>query len=125
MRKPNNAKERNLVKGAIRRIFSRSELRKQALAKNLILHKSEERPRVSKWAFCDNCGIIEAAYAMEVDHKLPVVPVDTPFENMGWDEFIERLWCDIDNLQVLCETCHDVKSSAENKLRKAHKGSKK
>lgn len=121
MKNPNNPKERNLVKGAIRRIFSRSELRSLALARNLINHKDSTRPRVSRWAFCESCGIIEAAYTMEVDHKEPVVPIDKPFESMNWDEFVDRLWCDIKGLQILCEECHNEKSKEENKKRKENK----
>ena len=29
--------------------------------------------------------------------------------------FVERLFCELDNLQVLCEKCHDVKTKLEKK----------
>lgn len=50
-----------------------------------------------------------------VDHILPIVPTS------GWDSWdavIERMFCEKDNLQVLCKECHDAKSKAENAERK-------
>ena len=32
--------------------------------------------------------------------------------------FIERLFCEVDNLQVLCTDCHDIKTQNENGRRK-------
>lgn len=58
-----------------------------------------------------------------VDHIEPVVNPETGFTT--WDEYIERLFCEVDNLQVLCGKCHDEKSMQErattakyNKIRK-------
>lgn len=53
---------------------------------------------------------------IEVDHIEPVIP-ETGFNT--WDEFIERLFCPAENLQVLCKTCHKKKSKEENNKRKA------
>lgn len=119
MRKPENPKERNLVKGAIRRVFSRSELRREVLAAAIMdLPKDPNRPRVTKWALCSICRKIEAAYMMEVDHIHPVVPLDKSLEELSWDILIERLWCNPMDLQVVCKECHKAKSKAENKERR-------
>jgi hypothetical protein len=50
-----------------------------------------------------------------VDHVAPVVG-GTGFTS--WDDFIEGLYCEVDNLQVLCKECHDAKSKAERTQRK-------
>ena len=121
MKKPDNKKERNLLKGAMRRVFSRSQLRRQALIANFIEHADPERPRVTNWAWCSLCGVIEPAYKMQVDHRIPLVPIDKTLDDMEWDDVIERLWCDLDNLQAVCESCHHDKSKAEAKERKARK----
>jgi 5-methylcytosine-specific restriction endonuclease McrA len=121
LKKPDIAKERGLVKGAMRRIFSRSELRRKVLQKNSIEHHDENRPRVKKWSWCQNCGQVFPQYLAQVDHREPLVPIGTRLEDMSWDTVVERLWCSESNLQVLCVQCHDEKSSVERKLRKASK----
>jgi 5-methylcytosine-specific restriction endonuclease McrA len=121
MKKPTSPKERNLVKGAMRRVFSRSELRQQVLKRNLIEHSDPKRPRVKKWAWCEVCGEVLPAYTMAVDHRIPLVPIDKTLEDMSWDEVVERLWCDVSNLQLICTPCHKLKSSQERKQRKKAK----
>lgn len=54
-----------------------------------------------------------------VDHIHPVVDPKKGFES--WDVFIERLFCEKDNLQVLCKACHDTKTEKEKELRKLWK----
>lgn len=121
MNNPKSPKERNLLKGAMRRIFSRSELRQQVMKANLIEHSDEYRPRVKRWAWCDLCGAVNPAYTMAVDHIVPLVPLDKTLEEMSWDTVVDRLWCDKKNLQLLCKTCHDSKSAIERKQRKKAK----
>jgi len=50
---------------------------------------------------------------VQVDHIIPVIDPATGFTT--WDAFIERLFCDRDNLQVLCTSCHDIKTKEEIK----------
>ena len=118
------AKERGLLKGAIRRVFSRSELRKAAIAKNSIDHFNPDRPRVTKWSFCTECGTIDAQYLMDVDHREPVVPIDRSFADMSMDEALDRQWCELEKLDVLCSDCHDGKTAIENKERRRIKKGK-
>jgi 5-methylcytosine-specific restriction endonuclease McrA len=49
------------------------------------------------------------------DHVAPVVDPTTGFS--GWDEFVNRLFCEKENLQVLCKVCHDKKSKEEREHR--------
>lgn len=46
-----------------------------------------------------------------VDHINPVVNPETGFQN--WDNYIENMFCEKDNLQLLCKDCHDLKSAEE------------
>ena len=116
-------KEVGLLKGALRRIFSRSLLRKQAIANYIIKPFTHpEHTRVTKWAYCGSCGIILPAYKVQVDHINPVVPIGTSVHSMTIDDLISRIWCDISNLDVLCKPCHQDKSKAENKARRSLKG---
>lgn len=118
MDKPHEPKERNLVRGAIRRVFSRSKLRQQALDRHAIAHSDPLRPKVTRWAWCAICGIIEARYLFQVDHVVPVVALHERLEDMSWDQFIDRMWCDASNLQACCLDCHKRKSKDETKERR-------
>lgn len=50
-----------------------------------------------------------------VDHIKPVVDPVKGFTT--WDDFIERLFCEEDNLQLLCRSCHDNKTEKEKQER--------
>jgi len=50
-----------------------------------------------------------------VDH---VVPIIDPVEGFtSWDSVIERMFCEADNLQVLCYECHKLKTQEERERR--------
>lgn len=111
------AKERGLIKGALRRAFSRSELRNKVSDRSRINHFDSERPRVKKWAWCELCGHIVPHYTTSVDHISPIIPVDSAMEYMTADELVNNIWCEEDNLQNICEKCHDDKTSLEREQR--------
>lgn len=118
-------KDRGLIKGAMRRAFSRSELRKKVMAKSIVPgHQDPSRPRVTKWSRCAVCSGIKPAYLAVVDHISPVIPTNSSFEAMSLDETVDRMWCDEANLQAICEPCHDEKSTREKNERKLLKPKK-
>lgn len=117
-------KERALLKGAIRRVFSRSELRLRVMAKAEITHSDSSRPRVKKWIRCETCNQPAAKYECAVDHILPVIPLDKSFEEMSLEEVVDNMWCLEDNLQAICPSCHDEKTKVERKIRTTNKKSK-
>jgi 5-methylcytosine-specific restriction endonuclease McrA len=119
-----SVKERNLIKGAIRRVFSRSDLRREVLNSAVVEHSDPERKRVKTWVKCAECGTLDAKTNMQVDHIDPVVPLDSALEHMTWDDLVNRVWCDRNSLQVLCLSCHNVKTKEESKLRRAYKKGK-
>jgi len=53
---------------------------------------------------------------MNVDHILPAVDPEKGFET--WDIFIDRLFCERENLQAICLVCHKKKSAEERKIKK-------
>ena len=65
---------------------------------------------------CSRCEGVFPETETKVDHIEPVVDPDKGFTS--WDEFIERLFCEEEGLQVLCNPCHDEKSEEENKIRR-------
>ena len=54
-----------------------------------------------------------------IDHISPIVRIDG--QESSWDEIINNMFCDEDNLQAICKTCHDSKTMAENQERKENK----
>ncbi len=118
-------KERGLLKGAIRRVFSRSELRRKALEASMVDHHDPKRPRVTKWSICSECKLYIPTYLMQIDHSDPIIPIFRSFEEMTFDEVIERTWCEYEKLTPLCKDCHSLKTKAENKRRREIKKGKK
>lgn len=118
---PPTKKERGLIKGALRRVFSRSEARMAALADAAISHADPARPRVTRWGRCRKCSSPTALYQIQIDHNIPVVPITSTLEQMSWDELVSRMWCEPENLVPLCKPCHLVKSKAEVKERRRYK----
>lgn len=126
MRNPSNPKERNLLKGAIRRIFSRSELRRRALDASVVKDYGDpSRKRVTRWSKCPDCDKMVPSYLMEVDHVEPIIPTGMTLEDMSWDQVIDGVWCDERNLRAVCKDCHKTKTKAENKERRKLRGTKK
>lgn len=67
---------------------------------------------------CAKCGGLFPRKEVQVDHIVPVVG-EEGFTT--WDDFIKRLFCDVANLQVICDSCHCQKSAAERKARAEYK----
>ncbi len=60
---------------------------------------------------CALCKAIFPPKEVAVDHVEPVV-----VPGMGeyhWTTYIERLFCPVNELQVLCKACHAAKTKAE------------
>lgn len=120
-----SAKERGLIKGALRRVFSRSDLRRSVLEAAIVEHSDPKRKRVKTWVKCAECKKPEAKSNVAVDHILPVIPLNSSLEEMTVDDLVNRIWCEKKNLQVLCISCHLVKTKVESKERRLNKKGKK
>jgi 5-methylcytosine-specific restriction endonuclease McrA len=46
-----------------------------------------------------------------VDHIVPVIDPNVGW--VSWDDTIERMFSELDNLQVLCYACHKIKTDEE------------
>ena len=114
-----------LLMTAIRRAFSRSSLRKEVLEKAKTPYIDLSRPRVKNWFQCNICKNCFAGYQMQIDHIIPIVPVNKGLTEMKIYDLIERTFCNIDNLQASCLDCHKAKSKEENKLRREYRKKRK
>lgn len=71
--------------------------------------------RLAQHYRCAECGDEFPAKDVQVDHRRPVVG---PEGFTTWDSFIENLFCEKENLQVLHTECHNTKSASERTTRK-------
>jgi len=114
-------KEHSLIRGAIRRVFSRSDLRRAVIEEALITHSDPTRPRVKRWGRCKLCLKPTPKSYLEVDHINPVIKTTETALTVPLEIFIQRLWCEQKNLQALCSPCHKTKSLCENRERRINK----
>jgi len=73
-----------------------------------INHKSG---RMAQHYQCELCANEFTQKDMEVDHIKPVVDPKKGFTT--WDDFIDRLFCESNNLQAVCKPCHKEKTKKE------------
>jgi hypothetical protein len=59
---------------------------------------------------CNKCKNWFPEKQIAVDHVIPAGSLNCYNDLPG---FVERLFCETDNLQVLCESCHNTKTQAE------------
>jgi 5-methylcytosine-specific restriction endonuclease McrA len=59
---------------------------------------------------CAECSQWFPEKKINVDHITPAGSLRCANDLPG---FVERLFCEIDNLQILCSTCHNVKTQNE------------
>ena len=76
---------------------------------------NESTGRLAEHYQCNVCKGSFAGKDVEVDHINPIVPTSG---FISWDSFIDNLFCELSNLQVICKTCHAKKSKLENEERK-------
>lgn len=53
---------------------------------------------------------------IQLDHIEPVINPHEGFTD--WNDYIARLFVDVDGWQICCLACHKIKSSYENEIRK-------
>ena len=61
---------------------------------------------------CASCNNWFPEKQINVDHIKPAGSLNCAQDLPG---FVDRLFCEQENLQVLCEKCHDVKTKSEKK----------
>lgn len=69
-----------------------------------------------KWEYeCAHCKGRFQDKEVSVDHIIPAGSLKCAADLPG---FVERLFCEVDGLQVLCKTCHDKKTKQERNDKK-------
>ena len=102
----------SLLRSGTRRWPPKFEVLAEAKTKKKINKRTK---RLAQHYLCAACSQEYPASNIQVDHIEPVVSPSDGFTT--WDRFIDGLFCEKENLQVLCIPCHKVKSEKE---RNAH-----
>lgn len=71
--------------------------------------------RIAQHFKCEMCQQEFTQKEMEVDHIRPVIDPVEGFKS--WDSFIDRLFCEANNLQAICKGCHKEKTKQEKAVR--------
>lgn len=93
--------------------FIRSSLRQKSRwwKPRLLCLQNARRPNQSKnkrlkWEFqCSHCEKWHQQKFVEVNHK---IPVGTLMCAADLPAFVENLFCEVDNLEVVCKQCHSI-----------------
>lgn len=72
--------------------------------------------RMAKHFRCAACGGSFPAAKVQVDHVIPIIDPEKGFTT--WDDVVQRMFCEKENLQVLCLDCHAAKTAEEKQKRK-------
>lgn len=64
---------------------------------------------------CNHCKNWYAEKNINVDHIIPAGTLTCANDLPG---FVERLFCEVDNMQCLCTECHNIKTQNERKNKK-------
>lgn len=102
----------SVLRGGYRRYPPKYEVLKEASVGKKLNKKTN---RQALHYVCAQCKKEYPGKEVNVDHINPVVCPKQGF--VDWDVFIKRLFCEKDNLQVLCSGCHDKKTLKERKSR--------
>jgi len=117
------ARFRSFVTSALRAASRRWPPRYKALKEAFVGKKVNAKTGKQAMHYnCAECEQLFVAADVQVDHIMPVVDPKKGFTT--WDNFIERMFCEMENLQVMCRSCHSVKTQAEKQERtiaKMHK----
>ena len=71
-----------LIKAALRRALSRSDLAKVVENRFKVEYTSDKNPRCKKWSRCASCHEITPTWKTQKDHLDPVVPITVKLEDM-------------------------------------------
>lgn len=113
------------IRGALRLIFRKSPHRKAALNKVRVefarVNKDGSRSKVpGVWYTCAECDRHIKEKEAEIDHIIPIGPApgtrDAP-PSLTWNQFIEKMFCGTENLQVICKGCHKIKTKKDRNAR--------
>lgn len=111
------ARMASFIKGGLRTLSRKWPQKYEAIKNALVGRKLDPATgKLSNRYRCAGCAKIFKLADVQVDHIDPVVSIEDGF--IDWNEYISRMFCEADGLQVLCSACHSTKTQNERKQRK-------
>lgn len=74
-----------------------------------------------KLHLCPVCKQLFPQNMMKADHIVPVVGKEG---FTTWDDFIKRLFVEVDGFQAMCKGCHQIRTNEQTQERVLHRKSK-
>ena len=100
------------IRSALRSKFLRWPPRSKALDLAKIDYVGDNKRRKNSWV-CAKCSLSFSSKEVEVDH-FPKAAGELK-ELQQLPEFANNLFCEIDNLRVLCKDCHSIHTLSQRK----------
>jgi 5-methylcytosine-specific restriction endonuclease McrA len=113
---------RRLIIQAIRTWFPRTAkykaVKDSAKKYTKVFKKNGEVSKKKSVSFkCNICKDHFKSNEVEVDHKKEIVDNISSSMDMSVDQYVRRVDCPQDNLQVVCKECHKIKTKKHNETR--------
>lgn len=100
----------SFIRSALRQASSRWPPKYETAQK---ARRAFEGPGRQRWEYqCAKCKEWFPQKQISVDH---IKPVGTLKDFDDLPAFVSNLFCSVDNLQILCDQCHGIKSNEEKK----------
>lgn len=101
----------SFIRSALRRAWTKYPVRYQVMDSARKPYTGTDKR--TKWVYeCASCHNLFKSTEVNVDH---ITPAGSLNKYSDLPQFVQNLFCETDNLQVLCKTCHDVKTKEERK----------
>lgn len=101
----------SFIRSALRRAWTKYPVKYAVLDKAKQPYTGTDKR--TKWVYkCASCLSTFKSTEVNVDH---IKPAGTLKDYADLPEFVKNLFCEEDNLQVLCKECHDKKTKEERK----------
>lgn len=101
------------IRGVLRRGWIKYPCRNLALQESRVKYKGKEN-KLRKWSYkCAHCKKYYKGTEVQVDHIESAGSLNTYKDLAG---FVKRLFCELDNLQVLCLACHKQKTEDDKNV---------
>lgn len=118
------ARLKAFIQSTLRKAFSRYPPKYKVLKEACIgKRQNKATGRMAYHYKCAKCRKVFPSIDVQVDHKITAIDIEKGFTS--WDDYIARLFCSSENLQVLCSNCHKQKTKGENEIRRTSRKNRK
>jgi 5-methylcytosine-specific restriction endonuclease McrA len=117
------ARFNSFIKSALRAASRRWPPKYKCLNDSFVIKQTNVKTgRLASHYRCNCCKNLFVAADVQVDHINAIIDPSIGF--LDWDTVINNMFCESDNLQVLCKPCHSIKTASEKAVAKERKNAK-